>query len=211
MEDSNKQEIDNTEDEEAIAVGDIKQSRVTLSSTGNRVTLTGGIYAHVNFYIRQSRKYFPQHRLRTFLYFYYMQWFYGALIFPGSLLGFHCSTALILCQIHMCFFLIYCQHLHVCLWTLQLVMQQETVPNHTMSVANDHIVIDVEEYNLRYAATSSRGISLATCNANKIELQVFRQSAMDQMRRTTRMTLAGLLAAFLMWLLFTIVGVALLV
>lgn len=140
-----------------------------------------------------------------------MPFFYAALVFPGSLLGFHFSTALILSQIHMCFLLIYCQHVHVCLWTLRYVMLQPSAPDHTMSVGNKHIVIDVEDYQVRFAATSNAGIGLATRNAGKIELQVFRQSTKEKMSRACVLTLSGLLVAFLMWLIFTIIGIALLV
>ena len=208
MAEDDQQEIQST-DEDRVSPGEIQQSRVRIKSVGKNVSLQGSIYAHVNFYIRKSRKYIPYRRLRTFLYFYYMPYAYAALVFPGSLLGFHFATGLILSQIHLCFFLVYCQHLHILVWTLRYVMMQQTEPDHTMNSANEHIVIDM--YRMQYAATSRAGIGLTTHDSGKIELQVFRQSAKDRMCRVSLMSLGGLLASFVMWVVFTIVGVTLLV
>jgi len=210
MEEDNQQAIQHEGDQERVAVGEFQQGRLRVRSVGKRITLSGGIYGHVNHYIRQSRKYFPHRRLRTFAYFYYMPYIYIALIFPGSLLCFHFTTSLLLAEFHLCFFLLYCQHVYVCLGTLRYVQMQPTAPNHSMTLANEHKEIDFEEYQMRFAATSNVGVGFVTHSAGKIKYQVFRQSSKEQLRRVTAMSLAGVLTSFLAWLVCTIIGIALL-
>ena len=209
MADYNQQVIQSEEDQERVILGEFQQGRLTVQSVGKRVTISEGIYGHVNHYICQSRQYFPHRKLQTFAYFYYMLYVYVALIFPGSLLCFHFTMALIMAEIHL--FLFYCQHVHVCMGTLSYVEKQPTAPNHSMTLANEHREIDFEEYQVRFAATSNAGVGFVTHSARMIKYQVFRLSSREQMRRVTVMSITGVVASFLAWSLFTTIGIVLLV
>lgn len=67
-----------------VEVGEVERDKVTIRTTGKRTSIPGNMYGDTNFYIQQSKQYFPDRKFTTYFYFYFMYIIYP-LIFLGSL------------------------------------------------------------------------------------------------------------------------------
>lgn len=190
-----------------VCVGEVDRDKITIEATGHRVNLKGELYGDVNFYIRQSRRYFPQRKLRTFVYFYYSHIVYLVLFGISFFCWVFFAVGLALAGLNFLFLLMYCQHLHVLLHTMRYVLKQPSVPNNSMTLTNDHIVISVEVFRARFAATDNAGIGLAVQGSGQIKLQVFKKSAMTKMKSATILSACLFVASALMTVICLTVGI----
>jgi hypothetical protein len=139
-----------------------------VKSTGVAVHVTDNLYPQTNFYIQQSRGYFPDRKLQTYVYFYYFYIVY-LIIFLGSFLAFlNFIYAFVMAAVNGAFLLMLTQHIFVIVTTMRFVIKQPSVPNRTLQLNNDHIEIDLEVYRAQYAASSNAGIGLVVHGSGKI-------------------------------------------
>ena len=167
-----------------VAVGEVTGGQISIRSTGTTVTVTDNLYPKTNFYIEQSRQYFPERKFRKYIYFYYFYTVY-LLIFLGSFPTFlNFIYAFVMAAVNGAFLLMYIQHIFVIVTTMRYVIKQPSVPNRSLRANNDHIEIGVDVYNARYAASSNAGIGLLVHGSGKVKVQVFRNRAMARMKNT---------------------------
>ena len=189
-----------------VEVGEVNRDKITIKTTGNRVSIPGNMYGDTNFYIQQSKQYFPDRKLTTYVYFYYMYLAYP-LIFFGSLAApANFIYAFVMTGVNGLFLLIYIQHLYVITKTMRYVLQQHTVPNNSLALNNDHLEISLEVYRARYAATTDAGVGIVTQASGTIKLQLFKKSTTGVMRNSVAVSIFCFIGCVLMVLYCPAVG-----
>lgn len=181
-----------------VAVGEVTGGHISIRSTATPTKVTDNLYPRTNFYIEQSRQYFPDKKFRKYIYFYYFYIVY-LLIFIGSFLTFlNFIYAFVMAAVNGAFLLMSIQHLFVIFTTMRYVIKQPSVPNNTLKLTNDHIEIDVDVYKAQYAASSNAGIGLAVHGSGKMKVQVFQNRAMARMKNTMVVSILCFIGAIFM-------------
>ena len=167
-----------------VEIGEVDHSQVTIKGTGQRVNIPRNIYGETNFYILQSRKYFPNCKFSTYIHFYYIYMFYPLIFFGSFAAPVNFIFAFVMTGVNALFLLLYIQHLHVIRKTMKYVIRQVVVPNHSIALNNDHIEISWEKYTAQYAATSDIQVGFVMKGAGTVQIQVFKKKAMRVMKKS---------------------------
>ncbi len=183
-----------------VEVGELNRGLITVQSvTSRRRKIREGNYPRANFFIRQSCQYFPGKSLWTYVYFHYFWIVYIALFCASFLLSFlHSIVGYVSMGLHGLFLLMFSQHLFVILTTMHHVLKQPAVVSNSIEGANKHIEIGLEMYRARYAVCSTAGIGFVTKETGKIQLQVFTEYSVYQMKATVWVSTLCFIAAFCM-------------
>ena len=172
--------------------------------------IKGGLYGYVNFYIDQSRKYFPERNLRLFVNFYGMTLFYwcvGVLLLGPATVWLHYIIALLCAPVHAVFLALYSQHLAVIVHTLRYVLVQPAVPDHTLTTPNKRIVLTREEFVKLYPEAFAMGLGLVEERSGKVHFQVLQRSAVNRMKLVIFLSVAGLFDSALLTTLSVGLGI----
>ena len=177
-----------------VEVGQAQYQTVNIQSKGQLVNVRDALHAETNFYIRQSRQYFPSHRLRTFAEcrcfkscVTFMCTFSLALLIAASCLIGVCgydataisvSIGLSALAVVCCtpVLLIFCQHLRVICCTLPVVLSQHAEPN-LGDKKNDHIEVGINTLERAYVRANGKGVNFLSQNTGKIQIQVLSYEA----------------------------------
>ena len=182
-----------------VEVGQAQYQAVNIQSKGRPVKIRDAWHAATNFYIRQSRQYFPSHRLRTFAECRCFKscvtclcCFSLALVITASCLigllsddstaiaiSIGMSALAVVCCTPV--LLIFCQHLNVICCTLPLVLSQHVEPN-LGNKKNDHIEVGVTTLESAYVRANNRGVNLLSQNTGKVQIQVLSYEAVYKMK-----------------------------
>ena len=166
-----------------VETGVVKEKVVHVQSVGRETTLSGYLYGDTNFYIRSSAQYFRDRKLTTYIYFYYMQYVYLVVFIVSCLSPLSFILALIMTAINILFLVFYSQHLYVNIKTMvPCVLKQPTLPDRNMTTNNDHLEITAAEFSLTYAQYREHGIGVLSADGGTVQIQVFRERAMQKMR-----------------------------
>ena len=189
-----------------VEVGELRGGQVTIKATGKRTTIPGNMYGDTNFYIQQSRDYFPEKKFTTYVYFYYIYVVYP-LVFIGSLAApANFIYAFVMTGVNGLFLLLYIQHLYVIIKTLRYVLQQHSVPNNQLDLNNDHLEISVEVYRAQYASTSNAGVGIVSMGSGKIKMQLFQHQTVETMKCTIVTSILFFIGSILMVLYCPVMG-----
>ena len=165
-----------------VETGVVKEKVVHVRSVGKEINLPGYLYGDTNFYIRSSAQYFPKQTLTTYIYFYYMQHVYLVVFIVSCLSPLSFILGLIMTAVNIIFLIFYSQHLYVNIKTMPYVLKQPTLPNREMTTNNDHLKITFAEFSLTYAQYRDNGIGVVSADGETVQIQVFRESAMFNMK-----------------------------
>ena len=166
-----------------VETGVVKENIVHVQSLGKEAKLSGFLYGDTNFYIRSSARYFPNQKLTTYIYFYYMQYVYLVVFIVSCLSPLSFILALIMTAINIVFLIFYSQHLYVNIKTMiPHVLKQPTLPDRKMTTSNDHLKITFAEFSLTYAQYKDHGVGVVSADGETVKLQVFQESAMVKMK-----------------------------
>ena len=165
-----------------VESGVLKENVVHVQSVGKETKSSGYLYGDTNFYIRNSAQYFRDRKLTTYIYFYYMQYVYLVVFIVSCLSPLSFILALIMTAVNIIFLFFYSQHLYVNIKTMPYVLKQPTLPDRDMTTNNDHLEITFAEFSLTYAQYKEHGIGTVSADGEKVNIQVFRESAMVKMK-----------------------------
>ncbi len=189
-----------------VAVGEVNRDEFTIKATGKPVSVPGNMYGETNFYIEQSKQYFPNRKFRKYVYFYFMHFLYPIIFLASLASPANYIYAFVMTGVNGIFLLFYIQHLHVIAQTLKYVMLQPSVPNNAIKLKNDHIVISIDIYRAQYAASSAAGIGIAVHGSGKIKIQIFKRSSKGVMKNTKVISIFSFIGASLMVLYCPAIG-----
>ena len=71
------------------------------------------------------------------------------------------------------------QHMYVTIQTTRYVYKQPGVPDDTLSTANAHLEITLEEFAASYAASQQAGLGLIVHGKGTVKIQVFQHSVLS--------------------------------
>ena len=166
-----------------IETGVLKENVVHVQRVGKGTKPSGYLYGDTNFYIRSSAQYFPDRKLTTYIYFYYMQYVYLVVFIVSCPSPLSFILALIMTAVNIIFLIFYSQHLYVNMKTMfPCVLKQPTMPNRDMTVDNAHLEITFAEFSLSYARYQEHGFGVISADRKTVEIQVFRERAMVKMK-----------------------------
>lgn len=189
-----------------VEVGQVQRDKITIKTTGNPTSIPGNMYGDANFYIQQSRKYFPERKFTTYVYFFYMYIVY-LLVFLGSLAApANFIYAFVMTGVNGLFLLFYIQHLYVIAKTMRYVLRQHSVPNNSLNWNNDHIEISIEVYRAQYATTSNVAVGVVAKGSGTIKIQLFKHKTMAVMKNTVVVSIFSFIGSVLMVLYCPAVG-----
>jgi hypothetical protein len=184
---------------EDIQAGHIQQQQVTVTETGNTVSISDAMYSKTNFYIEQTRQYIPSKTLRVFINFKLFPWIMSAIyilqlafLFVASFMLGHMRTidrfdytrnislaclivSLIIGISAMLSAVIFFQHLHVVCWTIPWVLRQPVINN--LNTGNQHLEVAVTNLEGVYLSARDSGIGLLSETTGKIKFQVLSNTA----------------------------------
>ena len=144
----------------------------------------GNLYGLCNFHIRNSRDYVGDHRLTTYIYFYYMEYTYVLIILISLALspfvGVPAAVPCILLNIPFLPFFI--QHMYVNIKTMRYVLKQPEVPDHQMKYSSAFLEISLEEYAVAYATTKEAGFGIVYKEKGTVKIQVLQQATKRKMK-----------------------------
>lgn len=181
-----------------VEVGEVQRDKITIKTTGKRTSIPGNMYGDTNFYIQQSRKYFPDQKFTTYVYIYLMYIAYP-LIFLGSLAApANFIYAFVMTGVNGFFLLFYIQHLYVIAKTMRYVLRQHSVPNNSLELNNDHIEISLEVYRAHYATTANVAVGVAAKGSGTIKIQLFKKKTMAVMKNTVVVSILSFIGCVLM-------------
>ena len=194
---------------QAVQVGDVQavkatQERVQVNKFGRTVYLRKSIYVKTNHYIKQSRPYIPNRKLRTYLYIRFMRWvflLYCVLCIPMPFLpNFMWPWSAATGGIGLIWFLIFAQHMHVIYWTLPQVLSQPILSDDAQPQENDFYEFKVERVEGVYLSARDSGIGIHQAAAGSIKFQALNETAACTVRKSC------CLSCCMLWV--TIVAVA---
>ncbi|XP_022782673.1 uncharacterized protein LOC111323555 [Stylophora pistillata] len=179
----------------------VHTKRVEIKDVTVTVKVRNEIHAHTNHYIKQSKPYFPNEKLRTYIdcpYFLRIaRWLCGASLF-GALVAAGASKAIPAFFLVSCllFFLFYCQHEWVNQKTLPIVHKQPFL--NSQAGRNKFYEVTVTELDGIALQNYQAGIGFVKLSQGKIKFQAFNETAMKRMfeaRCQSRLMLLLFLAA----------------
>ncbi|XP_078373100.1 uncharacterized protein LOC144656741 [Oculina patagonica] len=162
-------------------VGRVQCTQVKLEDDGGDiVTVRDEIHAHSNHYIKQSRRYFPNEKLPTYIRFPYFLGtarvvlfvsLFGALAEPAG-----CVLLFIAC---LMFFFVFCQHQWVNQKSLPVVYKQPVFDGQETN--NAFYKMTVTELDGVALQNYQAGIGFIKLSQGKIQFQAFTKTAMKYM------------------------------
>ena len=178
-----------------VEVGRLDVENLTVERTGTPTNIPGNLYGDTNFYIQQSRQYFPDKKFHTYIYIPLCHLLY-LIIFLGSFLTLlNFIYAFVMVPVNAAFMVMFIQHLYVVHTTMRYVLRQPGFPNHFLSLNNHHLLISLEQYRARYASFDKAEIGLIQKSAGKVKLQVFRKRAIGTMKNTVVVAVFGFMGS----------------
>lgn len=160
----------------------IEGGHARVRNVSRRVFIPNNIYSKTNFYIKQSRKYFPGHPLHCLLYFRGMQWVYLA-VACLSVLGPVSAIYAFLCfVVNAVFTAVFSQHLYVVFTTLPIVLSQPIVQDDG-GLNNRHLEISVEHQRADILQTNGEIVGIVGGVRGKGKIQAFTVSGMMVMKK----------------------------
>lgn len=163
------------------------------------------LYGKANFYINQSRQYFPHKKFNTFAYFPYHFIVYPIVFVISFPAIFNFISALLMAAVNALFLLMYMQHLYVIVTTMRHVVKQQTIPNITSDYDHQHLEISQEAYRAQYARCEQEEVGVLMIGSGKVKLQVFRKKTMALMKKV--MVVSCLLFAASLFMVFCCLGI----
>ena len=180
----------------------VRAEHIEIKDVGNAVKIRDEIHAHTNHYIKQSKPYFPNDKLLTYIdcpYFLRVARclcfasLFGALVAAGAS-KFIPVFFLVACLL---FFLFYCQHEWVNQKTLPVVHKQPFLPDQRVN--NTFYEVTITELDGIALQNYQAGIGFVELSQGKIEFQAFNNTAkkhMSDAKCQSRLMLLLFLAAF---------------
>ena len=165
-------------------VGRVQCTQVKVENVGESVTVRDEIHAHSNHYIKQTRRYFPNEKLPTYIdcpYFLRIARvlcvasLFGALVAAGAseVIPIFFFTACLL------FFLFYCQHEWVIQKSLPVVYKQPVFVGQRK--CNTFYEVTITELDGIALQNYRAGIGFIEFSQGKIQFQAFNKAAMKYM------------------------------
>ena len=165
-----------------VLTGRVLNVTETGASSSRRVP--GNLYGYSNHYIRNSRDYVGGHPLTTYIYFYFMPYFYVAVVTASFLSPLQFYLAIACFFLNLFFFFFYIQHMYVNVKTMRYVLQQPGLPNHLINLNNaGFLEISLQEFAEAYAATKDAGFGIVSKEKQTVKIQVFKNSTKAKMRK----------------------------
>ena len=165
-----------------VEAGVLKWRGAHIKNVGRRTNLPGNLYGDTNFYICNSVQYVGDHKLTTYVYFYYMQYVYLVVFIVSCLSPLNFILAVFMTIVNVVFLLFYSQHLYVNIKTMRYVLRQPTLPDYKLPTKNAHYEITMAEFSLAYAQTKECGIGIVSADGDSVKIQVFQESTMLRMK-----------------------------
>ena len=181
----------------------VRAEHIEIKNVGTTAKIRDEVHAHANHYIKQSKPYFPNDKLLTYIdcpYFLRVaRWLcfaslFGALVAAGAS-KFIPVSFLVACLL---FFLFYCQHEWVNQKTLPVVHKQPFLRDQRGN--NKFYELTITELNGIALQNYQAGIGFVELSQGKIEFQAFNNTAkkhMSDAKCQSRLMLLLFLAAFI--------------
>ncbi len=185
-----------------VEAGHIQGQNIQIKEVGQRVIIGKYMYCRTNFYIEQSRKYVGKQKLTKYFYVKWLHWLY-ILIFFGSLVApLHYIATFVMFGVNLLVFMVYTQNMYVNFTTMWYVLKQPSLPDSQLPQNNVFIEMQLNQYEARYAACSRAGIGFVqrSTTQHKVEIQVFRNSAIRLMKNCVRVSSVCFVGSLLMFL-----------
>ena len=174
-----------------VTAGQASRTEVSVRETGNRVTIPNNPYLYANFFIVQSRAYFPGRALKKYVYFRGLNTLFCLHLF--SLLG---LPFFLICTLHsagwfftfaaltvdIIAFLIYSQHLYINFTTIPWLLKLPVIPEQRLT--NNHYVIDIATLDTAFIAAREAGVgvNITVGGAAKLKIMAFNQKGINYIR-----------------------------
>ena len=186
---------------------------VRVKEVGRRVNVPGNLYGKANFYIEQSRPYVGGYKLTRYMYIFYMNFAYVAVMFTTLFIPFHVAFSVIMLIVNAIFLLFYIQHMYVNIKTMPCVLKQPSFPDRMLDTNNKILEISLENFRATYVVANEAGFGLFDYGRDSVRIQIFRESAMFKMKlcvlMSTVLFFASLIAVIycLAWVIVLILRV----
>ncbi len=172
--------------------------------------IKGGMYGYANFYIDQSKKYFPTRNLTKFVNFYGMTmiyWCVGIFLLGPATVWMHYTLALLCAPMHVGFLVLYTQHMYVIMYTLRYITAQPTVSNDAITTPTMAVTLSQETFDEQYPQARALGMGVVKSQSNEVEFQVLQRLAMHRMRSAAMLSVVGFLESSLITMLCVGLGI----
>ena len=162
----------------------VRAEHIEIKNVGTTAKIRDEVHAHTNHYIKQSKPYFPNDKLLTYIdcpYFLRVaRWLcfaslFGALVAAGAS-KFIPVSFLVACLL---FFLFYCQHEWVNQKTLPVVHKQPFIPDQKL--LNTFYEVTITELDGIALQNYQAGIGFVELSQGKIKFQAFNNTAKKDM------------------------------
>ena len=160
----------------------VEGGHARLRDVGRVVSVPSNMYLKTNFYIRQSRQYFKEHKLHCFVYFRGMLWSY-ILVALCSLLAPTSSTYAFICLVaNVVFTVLWSQHFYVVLTTLPLVLSQKVLLEEGAGTTNKHLEISIEQHRTDILEKDGEMVGILGRKRGSGKFQAFTASAIQMIK-----------------------------
>lgn len=192
-----------------VAAARVDVNHIKVEDFGETVNLRDSHHARTNFYIKQSRPYFPDNKLRTYIDWpgvFRMAgaiWFFSLFgILWGNISKYIPLGVFLVCLL---FFIIFCQHEWVNWKTLPVVLKQPVFPSQPSE--NNFYKVTITELSGIALENFQAGIGCVKLSQGMIKFQAFNKTAIKRMAKA-KCGSRVMLFLFLMtvaWNLFSVV------
>ena len=158
--------------------------KIEVKETGEHVTLRDTSHAKANHCIKESRPYFPNEKLRTYIdcpnFLNFARWiFVVSLLAALVAVGWPKVIPIIFFVVCLLFFIIYCQHENVNRKSLPLVLKQPVFDSQR--TLNSFYEVTVTELNGVALQNYQAGVGFIELSQGKIKFQAFNRNAIRYM------------------------------
>ena len=162
-----------------VTAGKASRTEISIKETGRSVNIPNESYARTNFYIDQSRQYFPNIRLRKYVSFGRMNTFFCIfLVFHlGMLLFLLCGiqffgipVAVITLIIDIIPLVVYSQHVSVNKNTIPWLLKLPVEP--MQKALNEHYEVEIATMNTAFVEAKEAGIGVFVTVGGKAKMKI---------------------------------------